>query len=378
MKLIAKPLPAKQLSEGSAESFYLTAADLFAGAGGFSRGALDIGIDVRTAVEIDKHACATYRHNLVIGRAVAPKLFEADIRDLNLPDLRSCFPRDVKCDIVMGGPPCQGFSVHRIKNAGVSDPRNELIHRYFDIVAELRPKIFILENVPGILWERHAKYLELFYKSAKTAGYQMLAPALLDARDYGVPQRRKRVFIVGVTNEITATLDWPPKPTHGNPEKIEKNSPLLPWVPSRIAFRKAKEGDENNVHMRHASELVEAFHNTPSDGGSRRQSGRLLKCHVDHDGHKDVYGRIDRRVPAPTMTTACINPSKGRFVHPTQHHGITARQAARLQTFPDEFVFKGGLIASGKQIGNAVPVLLARAVLAHIATFLLKHSRAHE
>ena len=112
--------------------------------------------------------------------------------------------------------------------------------------------------------------------------------------------------------------------------------------------------------------VPERFHQL----GSRRDSGRVLPCHESHDGHKDVYGRIDPDLPAPTMTTACINPSKGRFVHPTEDHGITARQAARIQTFPDSVVFSGGLMAAGKQIGNAIPMKLGVLLLSHIKTFL--------
>jgi DNA (cytosine-5)-methyltransferase 1 len=122
--------------------------------------------------------------------------------------------------------------------------------------------------------------------------------------------------------------------------------------------------------MKHNDELISAFKNTPLNGGSRRDSGRILPCHKNHDGHKDVYGRIDSRLPAPTMTTACINPSKGRFVHPMEHHGITIRQAARIQTFPDSFVFEGGLTAAGKQIGNAVPVRMAEIIIRQLVSLL--------
>jgi DNA (cytosine-5)-methyltransferase 1 len=115
--------------------------------------------------------------------------------------------------------------------------------------------------------------------------------------------------------------------------------------------------------MKHSDELIEAFKRTPINGGSRKDSGRILPCHKDHRGHNDVYGRIDPDVPAPTMTTACINPSKGRFVHPTEHHGITLRQAARIQSFPEWYVFEGGLMAGGAQVGNAVPVGLATELL---------------
>jgi DNA (cytosine-5)-methyltransferase 1 len=129
--------------------------------------------------------------------------------------------------------------------------------------------------------------------------------------------------------------------------------------------------------MTHGAALIEAFRNTPINGGSRKDSGRVLACHRDHDGHKDVYGRIDSRKPAPTMTTACINPSKGRFVHPSEHHGITVRQAARIQTFPEHFTFSGGLMAAGKQVGNAVPVRLGATLIKQLAP-LLESARANE
>lgn len=119
--------------------------------------------------------------------------------------------------------------------------------------------------------------------------------------------------------------------------------------------------------MNHSLELIEVFKSTPLNGGSRRDSGRVLPCHDGHSGHSDVYGRINPSQPGPTMTTACINPSKGRFVHPTEHHGITLRQAARFQTFPDWFVFQGGLMAAGEQIGNAVPIRLGEILLRTIA-----------
>jgi DNA (cytosine-5)-methyltransferase 1 len=123
------------------------------------------------------------------------------------------------------------------------------------------------------------------------------------------------------------------------------------------------ENDPNAIHMNHGAQLVQRFKDTPLDGGSRAQSGHRLDCHKDHNGHSDVYGRIRLNEPGPTMTTACVNPSKGRFVHPTEHHGITLRQAARFQTFPDWFTFSGGLMAGGTQVGNAVPVQMARALL---------------
>lgn len=348
----------------------LLACDLFAGAGGFSLGAHLAGMTVAGAVEWDSHACVTYRANLIETGLTKSHLYEEDITKLD--------PRRVKkevgfdkfgCDLLLGGPPCQGFSTHRIKDAGVDDPRNGLLLRYFEYLRVLRPTVFLVENVPGLLWPRHRKYLDNFYRHAAGAGYGVLEPQILNARDYGVPQNRRRVFILGYDLRMFSSPPaWPPPPTHSVPGSHDD---LPAWVPAAEVFgRPVSKKDLNDIHMQHGPALIDAFRRTPLNGGSRIESGRLLPCHKNHDGHKDVYGRIDPAKPAPTMTTACINPSKGRFVHPTEHHGITVRQAARIQTFPDSFVFHGGLIAAGKQIGNAVPVELARRLIDHLLPIL--------
>ena len=341
--------------------------DLFCGAGGFSLAALNSGFDVVFAVENDKHAVATYVENFNENRQRRTTLYTKSINDLRPPELVEKHFAQSECDVVLGGPPCQGFSTHRINDAGIDDPRNRLIHSYFEFVEALRARAFLMENVPGILWPRHKDFLDEFSSNATRAGYRLFPPALLDARDFGVPQRRKRIFILGVRNDVsTEDFVWPPPPTHSN-----RDDKLSSWVNCNGVFSPAPENDPNDIHMNHGSELVSAFKNTPPNGGSRKDSGRTLPCHKNHDGHKDVYGRIDPGQPGPTMTTACINPSKGRFVHPTEHHGITLRQAARMQTFPDDFVFSGGLTAAGRQIGNAVPVDLATALLTPIAGWLL-------
>lgn len=342
--------------------------DLFAGAGGFSLGAIKAGYEVRAAVEYNKHAAATYRKQIrnPSGRRVA--FFEGNILDLDPYEVMDeAGLREGQCDLLLGGPPCQGFSAHRLGNAGVDDPRNKLLLRYFAFVRALRPKMFLLENVPGMLQPKHADYLQAFLRTAREHGYHVLDPVMVNAQSYGVPQNRRRVFILGYDDgRVAFDLEWPPKATHGDPAKADGSNALLPWRTAADAFVDSTPGDANDIHMRHTPELVETFKSTPPNGGSRHQSNRVLACHQGHSGHSDVYGRIDPSKPSPTMTTACINPSKGRFVHPTLHHGITARQAARLQTFPDEFVFEGGLMAAGVQIGNAVPVELARSLCAHL------------
>ncbi len=344
----------------------IRAVDLFAGAGGFSLAARNLGVKVVAAVENNAAACETYRRNFVKWRKDHPMLYERDLTSLTPEQMQlDCFTGGSRCDVIMGGPPCQGFSVHRINGAGVDDPRNGLLLRYFSFVRVLAPKVFILENVPGMLWPRHAQYLKDFYALANKSGYEVKEPAVLNAKDFGAPQNRRRVFILGIKRGVNYMIAWPPSPTHFAPDSPEVNDQgLSAWRPARIVFEKAfRKKDANRIHMRSCPELVEVFRSTPKNGGSRHESDRQLKCHKDHDGHKDVYGRIDPTQPGPTMTTACINPSKGRFVHPWLDHGIAARHAARFQGFPESFVFTGGLMAAGVQIGNAVPVPLGQAVL---------------
>ncbi|GAB0062180.1 DNA cytosine methyltransferase [Pseudomonas syringae] len=352
--------------------------DLFSGAGGFSLGAIQAGLSVVGALEIDKNASKSYQTNIASKTKNEKILLNEDILYLDPADAMQHWGLEPgQCDIIVGGPPCQGFSTHRINNAGVGDPRNKLLGRYFEYVAALRPRIFLVENVPGLLWPRHKEYLEQFYEMGRLANYHIAEPVILNACDYGVMQNRRRVFILGIDNERPISLAWPPEPTHVSPalpESLRRGK--QPWLPAKEAFRPASISDLNNVHMNHSKELIEVFKNTPINGGSRSQSGRILKCHTSHTGHKDVYGRIDPSKPAPTMTTACINPSKGRFVHPVENHGITVRQAARIQGFPEDFIFHGGLMASGAQIGNAVPIKLAEVLLKHISAGIIQEESA--
>ena len=341
----------------------IVAADLFAGAGGFSLGAYLANIKVAAAVELNSNAADTYEANLVKTKLAATRIYREDIALLDPAFVRRQAGLECGgCDILLGGPPCQGFSTHRVNGAGIDDPRNQLLLRYFEYVRVLRPTFFLVENVPGLLWPRHRRFLADFFKLAEEADYDLLDPVVLNARDFGVPQNRRRVFLLGFDRKMVATAPpWPPAPSHADPAGA---SDLPAWIEASVAFdMPALAGDINDVHMQHGAELIATFAKTPHNGGSRVDSGRVLDCHKEHRGHFDVYGRINPAHPAPTMTTACINPSKGRFVHPTKDHGITLREAARLQSFPDWFTFGGGMMAGGVQVGNAVPVKMAKALL---------------
>ncbi|MEO0509072.1 MAG: DNA cytosine methyltransferase [Verrucomicrobiota bacterium] len=369
--------PAKQISRSNNEAKRrrnsvrtITAIDLFAGAGGFSLAAEEAGVKVLAAVECDNWAQATYRANFIDGRRGSDRhRLYGDVMDIEPSDmLMDVRLEKGELDLLIGGPPCQGFSSHRLNDAGVNDPRNELLLRYFDFVKGLRPKIFLVENVSGMLWKRHEAYVQKFKHLARRNGYRLVGggPQIINARDFGVPQNRKRVFILGVRNDVATPEDfqWPPKPTHYSPNSKEAQNGAPIWKPAAEVFEKPLDkADPNNLHMQPGSEMLERFKRTPKNGGSRSDSGYTLECHKTHKGHKDVYGRIDSTKPGPTMTTGCINPSKGRFVHPIKHHGITARHAARFQTFPDSFIFQGGLGQAGKQIGNAVPIALGEKII---------------
>jgi DNA (cytosine-5)-methyltransferase 1 len=347
----------------------LTAIDLFAGAGGLSLAAIKLGLEVRAAVDNDVHACKTYRRNIIERLGNRVELAVCDISDISWKEfLQKTRLESLECDILLGGPPCQGFSTHRINGAGVGDPRNDLLLHYFAGMKAVKPKAFLVENVAGILWPRHARYLNRFLRAARQAGYRVFDPVILNARDFGVPQNRKRVFILGIREDTPWHGDWPPRVTHLPPESELVESAKAPcWITAEEVFKyPIRTDDPNAIHMQHSTKLRDVFRSTPKNGGSRYESNRVLPCHRNHDGHKDVYGRIDPSRPGPTMTTGCVNPSKGRFVHPTANHAITARHAARFQTFPDDFIFEGGLMAAARQIGNAVPIILGEIVIGSI------------
>ena len=357
----------------------ITLIDLFAGAGGFSCAARLCGLQILAAVENDIHAAETYRNNFIVHHKPQPLLFAEDINKLSpekvMTDIRKKFNIS-SVDIVVGGPPCQGFSKHRHKDSGVDDPRNALLIRYFEYIHTINPKFFVVENVGGLLAPRHSIYLNRFYELAEQNGYMLRPPVILDAKNYGVPQTRKRVFILGYRKDMILSdgFQWPPVQTNFSPnsEAVLKEGKCS-WANAQIVFDIPNWPDDiNNRHMNHTSEMINVFQSTPINGGSRSESNRILPCHMTHNGHKDVYGRICVDKPGPTMTTGCVNPSKGRFLHPFETHGITVRQAARFQTFPDSFIFYGGIMSAAKQVGNAVPVKLAELIISQIKLELFR------
>lgn len=383
----------------------LSAIDLFSGAGGFSLAAYNSGLDVKAAIEFDNAAASTYRHNLIDKLKANTKLITGDINLVNIDELITSLNIEVgELDFLLGGPPCQGFSSHRLNDSGIDDPRNKLLIRYFDFVKAFKPKVFLVENVSGLLWKKHERYLKKFINLAKKNNYQIKFCDTLLSKDYGIPQNRKRVFIFGVRKDIDkkGTFSFPPPATHFHPK-----TGIPSWPTSSSVFEKPTKAilkryvneyyvpklgmskidahnlvaqlefgqplaknDPCNYHMNHNDDITERFQRTPLNGG-RMDSGTTLECHKNYAGHKDVYGRVIIHLSGNTITTGCNNPSKGRFVHPWLNHGMTLRHAARFQTFPDWFEFHGVTTERAKQVGNAVPILLGEKLISHISQEIL-------
>lgn len=385
----------------------MSAIDLFAGAGGFSLAAHQAGLEVLSAIELDTSAAQTYRKNIIDRLKQNTNLINGDILKIEPAELREELGLKVgELKLILGGPPCQGFSSHRINDAGVDDPRNKLLLRYYDFVEEFQPEAFLVENVAGLFWKKHAAYLDKFKQLAQDNGYIIHFCDTLNAKDYGTPQNRKRAFILGIRKGVkSANLIFPPKPDYFSPTSKQANDGLPTWRTGSAVFeplstelieeyieqhfrphtnmtddtaRKLLQelesgepvdvNDPCNIHMQPTEKMQRRFKSTRLNG-SRMDAGSEfeLKCHANgYAGHKDVYGRVFIHTPSNTMTTGCNNPSKGRFVHPWNNHGFTLRHAARLQTFPDDYIFTGSTTDQAKQIGNAVPTILGYKLISAI------------
>ncbi|HEY9401839.1 MAG TPA: DNA cytosine methyltransferase [Pyrinomonadaceae bacterium] len=341
--------------------------DLFSGAGGTGIGFREAGFRIVGAVEIDRDAAKTYEKNLGV------KVKLSDIRDFTPEEFRKELNlRRGELDVLVGCPPCQGFS--RMRNSdGVNDPRNDLVIRYLDFVKVFIPRFAVFENVPGLVRSKHGKkFYDELYAGLEELGYKV-AKEEKNAADYGVPQHRRRVIVVAGRAGENPPF---PKPTHGNPNSPEvRDGYLLPWLNVRDAIGKSKypylkpgqSGERKGKYPNHIApntgdKVLRFIKQVPKNGGSRTDVPKefWLECHLKHGGHVDVYGRLAWNRPSNTITCGCVNVSKGRFVHPGQNRALTPREAARLQGFPDEFVFVGKTIC--KQVGNAVPPPLAYAL----------------
>jgi DNA (cytosine-5)-methyltransferase 1 len=318
-----------------------TAIDLFAGCGGLSSGLVKAGFEVIGAVEIDACAYETYaaNHNKV-------HLIREDIREVSPKQMMKTIGlKRGELHLLAGCPPCQSFSRLRKRNRtrAALDARNDLIFDMVRFVRDMRPKAVMLENVPGLA--THYRF-NLFQQNLASLGYNGKW-ATLDAADYGVAQRRKRLIYVALRQA---------EPNMAKPQKSHKT---VKGVIGGLAKPGASGDSLHDMPSVHSEEVMKRIRSIPKDGGSRADLPIYLQlqCHKNSNGFKDVYGRMKWDDVAPTITGGCFNPSKGRFLHPSEDRAITLREAALLQGFPRKYKFKveHGKTAIALMIGNALP-----------------------
>lgn len=339
----------------------LKAVDAFSGAGGLALGLRESGFEIELSFDKDPICKKTFELNT--------DYFNHQVLTQSIEEMRSGVllnkigMEQGELDLLAGGPPCQGFSVQRTTGTD-QDERNLLVGEYGDLISEILPRFFLMENVPGIAGKRGKQLLAEFDAKVSQFGY-ITHHRILNAEDYGVPQRRKRYFVVGerVDDPLEAsTFQWPLKTHLGSPVTVRETIGHLPPPPLKglahesISLHRADRlSDLNLTRIRAISE-----------GQSRVDLPKelLAKCHLDPDkiGHRSTYGRMSWDQVSPTITARFDSFTRGRFGHPVQDRSITLREGALLQTFPSEYTFAGNKVEVARQIGNAIPMLLAQAV----------------
>ena len=351
-----------------------TAFDLFSGAGGLTLGLMKAGFHVRAAIEFDQEIARTYEKNFP-----NIKLLVKDIRKVSGADLLKA--SDISgVDLIAGCPPCQGFSKLTDK-WDEDDDRNELVLEMARIVLELKPRVCMMENVPGLAG-RGSPLLNEFEKRLRSVGY-VINRSVLQMADYGVPQSRRRlVLLAGMGFEVPL-----PEPTHARIP--DDSSSLEPWItvrdalvdhrkPVALSEANAKGGPKRfnwNV-TRSVKPITVQRLQFLGNGGNRLQLPQKLrpKCHKDaEEGFSNVYGRMRWDEVSPTITSGCLTLSSGRFGHPQKNRTISVREAASLQTFPKSFRFDTKTVRVACQmVGNALPYRFARLVSRHCMNALIE------
>ena len=359
--------------------------DLFSGCGGLSLGFARAGFVVKKAVEFDPGIAETYKKNHPDTAVVVD-----DIRNID----RSGIFKKGDAEVIIGGPPCQGFSMAgaRIRNGFIDDPRNYLFKHYFNVVRAVKPKVFVMENVKGIMTMQGGKIygeiLKTFSDPEMLGGEPYhLYYEVVRAVDFGVPQKRERAIIIGtlkeeadipglwmdVKQEIAAEHpgyfdkvtvrdaigNLPPTTEDGiisNPEPETEYQRFLSCKKKEIT---------NHSRTKHSKTAVERMSRI---SGGENFTALEEKINSVHSG---AYGRLCWEEAAPTVTTRFDTPAGGRFIHPEENRTLSPREAARIQSFPDGFVFYGNKTTVCKQIGNAVPPKISY-FLARLAGKILK------
>jgi len=340
--------------------------DFFSGCGGASRGFQAVGMDIAFALDCDADAKRTFVANFPNADFHFGRIEDAELDQLGaLADAARPNPL-----LFCGCAPCQPFTKQNTTRPAVDDDdRVPLLLHFADIVEACQPDLVFVENVPGMQnFDSASQPFGSFLKRLENCGYHAdFAPVRL--MKYGVPQSRRRLVLVASRH---GDIRLPPA-THGPGTLNERYKTVRDWIEHLPPIEAGETHSQvpNHRAARLSALNLKRMKATP-EGGSHRDWPEPLKlaCHKDFSGYSDVYGRMAWDAPASGLTTRCISYSNGRFGHPKQHRAISVREAACLQTFPEDFVFEGSLGSMARQIGNAVPVRLAKVVGEHFLEHL--------
>lgn len=323
-----------------------TYIDLFAGAGGMSLGFDNAGFKNLLSVEFNKDFAETYkknfpRHNLIVD----------DIKNVTEKQIYDIIKNE-KVDVIIGGPPCQGFSIAgNIGRNFIDDDRNRLFKEFVRFVKIIKPRMFVLENVAAMERHNNGKTIKEIVSSFKEIGYD-IKYKVLNAVNYGVPQERRRIFIVGTLGENS--FEYPQESYNivTVKEAIDDLPKLENGETSEIP---------NHTAMKHSAQMLEKM-SYVSDGGNRNDIPEKLR---PKSGDSRKYIRYNSKKPS-----FCVTGDMRKIFHYSQNRALTCRELARLQTFPDSFIFLGNAGNVQQQIGNAVPVLLANKIALQVKEVL--------
>lgn len=335
----------------------LKVLDLFCGAGGLSLGFQMAGFNIIGGIEWDKAAMETHKNNFK-----SKFEFCGDIKNVNDDVINKEF-KDV--DVIIGGPPCQGFSCANRHEKEENDPRNKLFFEYLRFVKILKPKAFLIENVQQILSKEKGYAKNRILEITQELGYRVDVEVLL-ASDYGVPQDRRRAVFVGIRNDIVKQFDF------RNIKKVRNKVSVYDAIgdicyPERnitnpfLRYVKDTTEELKNHTPKYPNEKVQKRMRHVPQGGNWRDVPTELWDTQRTNRHSSAYKRLDFSLPSITIDTGHMN-----YFHPTLDRIPTVRESARLQSFPDSFIFYGNQGEQYRQVGNAVPPLMAKAIAIEI------------
>lgn len=344
--------------------------DLFSGAGGFSLGLDQVeGFETVIATDFNEKAKLTYEYNFPNTEFILGDITNDEIKEKIVQSAK-----EKGVNMVIGGPPCQGFSL-KGKKLGLDDPRNFLFLEYVDIVSKIKPDIFIIENVKAMVTTSEGYFMRQIYEKFESLGYK-LNHGILNAVEFGVPQTRERAFVIGTTgsevislpignkNKIVTVKDAISDLSYLNSGEGEKVSNYKTEAESNYQnlMRKNSKLLFNHNATRHSDLAIKKLSYIPPEG----DKSSLPEEYIGKQKFGTTWSRLIWDKPSPTIDTRFDTPSNGRNSHPYLNRSITPREAARIQSFPDNFKFLGNKTSICTQIGNAVPPLLAKAIGEHI------------